>query len=176
MSKHIIFNDDSDDNSIIDVTPSKETNKILPVSNLSHLKCSLVKIRHEQSFGFEIKGDLKKSGQHYLDCIDVGSAAHRAGLQCGDKIIKLNEVDVSNMNATSLISVMETNVAKNGRQLDVVVERTADRSYKGDIFTMNETYDMDTEESDDSQSYIGMAGLKKRLKSKLITAGVLFKN
>ncbi len=172
MSKHIIFDDDSDDSTseIICITEKP------PPSEHSLLTCSLLKIRHEQSFGFEITGDLKKAGQHFLDSIEVGTAAHRAGLQRGDRIVRLNDVDVGGMNAAGLIGVMEAEVAKSGRQLELVVERTGgERSLpaKGDIFGLNDTYDMDTDESSgENDSASGLAGLKKRLRSEWVIWGV----
>jgi len=167
MSKHIIFDDDSDDSTseIICITEKP------PPSEHSLLTCSLLKIRHEQSFGFEITGDLKKAGQHFLDSIEVGTAAHRAGLHRGDRIVRLNDGDVGGMNAAGLIGVMEAEVAKSGRQLELVVERTGgERSLpaKGDIFGLNDTYDMDTDESGESDSAGGLAGLKKRLRSEWV--------
>jgi C-terminal processing protease CtpA/Prc len=68
-----------------------------------------VKAVDESSFGFEINGDLK---EHYLNSIEYGSAAFRAGLKDFDKIIKVNNVDVENSNASQLIDLIGVELTK----------------------------------------------------------------
>lgn len=154
--QHVIFDSDDQDD---------ETNEVQIVETPNFINMSLVKIRHEKSFGFEIKGDGTKKGHHYLDSIEVGTASHRAGVKRFDKIIKLNSVRVENMKIENLIGVMEGEIAKDNRRLELLIERKVTGDGYGnenDIFKIDENLNNTDSDSDEAE---GFTSLKRRLKS-----------
>lgn len=164
-SKHIIFDENSssgsdDEETVPDkIQPLQTSSGGIKSADASQISRSLVKIRHEKSFGFEIKGNSTESGKHHLDSIEIGSAAHRAGLRSLDKLVKLNGIHVEHLNAEGLISVMESELKKNNRHLEIVVERGLKKDKK-------DMFDYLDEESEESDGDEGITQLKKRFKSK----------
>ena len=150
--KHVIFDSDDNDEEVQETTAN-------------FLNFSLVKIRHEQSFGFEIQGDVVKKGQHYLDSIEIGTASHRAGIKRFDKIIKLNNVRVENMKIENLLRVMEGEITKDSRRLELLIERKVNdkcQSNENDIFKIDENLNESECDSDEAE---GFSSLRKRLKT-----------
>jgi C-terminal processing protease CtpA/Prc len=171
---HIKFDSDDDSESATSFTSFEISQPTITskVAQTNLIECSLVKIGHEKSFGFEIKGDSKHPGGHFLDSIEIGSPAHRAGIHKFDKILKLNSVDVKNMNTIQLISVMEREVGKMQRKISLVIERTPGArvsEQKASLFKMEASHNDDQETSSGSddestQSSTGISQIKKRLK------------
>lgn len=180
---HIKFDSDEDideDSNILDITHSTEASqKAKTTAGVSGtIECSLIKIGHEKSFGFEVKGNSQHAGGHFLDSIEIGSPAHRSGIERLDKIVKLNGVDVADMNTVQLIGVMEREVRKFGRKINLVIERNHGRgacakteSKSGLFKTDKNVAESDEESSSESdngdkngQSKSGISQIKKRLK------------
>lgn len=182
---HIKFDSDEDaeeENDIKDITNAHEISKntskaAVETERATRIECSLIKIGHEKSFGFEIKGNSQHAGGHFLDSIDIGSPAHRAGIERLDKMLQLNGVDVAGMTTVQLIGVMEREVRKFGRKINLVIERAYGRGdrvtepkaglFKTDKKNVAESEEESSSESDTdagSQTSSGISQIKKRLK------------
>lgn len=182
---HIKFDSDEDvdeEHDILDITDSHPTSNpsskgAVETASVTRIECSLIKIGHEKSFGFEIKGNSQHAGGHFLDSIDIGSPAHRAGIERLDKMLKLNGLEVADMTTVQLIGVMEREVRKFGRKINLVIERAHGRSasvteskaglFKTDKKNVAESDEESSSGSDTdagSQTASGISQIKKRLK------------
>ncbi len=123
LNKHIHFDDQSSTSSS---SSEAETDTIRnDTSNNNQpkiFKLKLIKHDLENSFGFQVSGDLNE-GQHYVDSIVAGSPAHQAGLSNYDKIITINKVNVEHFNVEKLIKQLEKETKKNSTQLNLSVAR-----------------------------------------------------
>ncbi|KAH9491865.1 hypothetical protein Btru_029721 [Bulinus truncatus] len=82
-------------------------------------------IKHQSSFGFVIKS----SHPAYIESVDKGGAADLAGLQVGDCIIKLNNIDVSKCDHDRLIQLLQ----ESGSAPTLEVLRSLDYQQDGSI-------------------------------------------
>jgi sodium/hydrogen exchange regulatory cofactor NHE-RF2 len=111
---------------VMTVTASNEEN----LARLCHLK----KWPHFQGYGFNLHAERSKMGQH-IGKVDLDSPADLAGLKEGDRIIEVNNVNISNENHQQVVKRI-----RNGLEIDgveypdqvilLVVDSKADEYYK----------------------------------------------
>ncbi len=115
--------------SILQVTIVKnETNP--PNPRLCHLK----KWPHFQGYGFNLHAERAKTGQH-IGKVDADSPAESAGLKEGDRIIEVNNVNISNENHQQVVKRIRNGLEKNGKFYDnqvllLVLDNEADLYYR----------------------------------------------
>ena len=92
----------------------------------------------DESYGFQLKGHVDQKGCHWLSDVAPGSAASRARLLNGDKIVRVNGRDVSTLDINELIQLIEQERAHNASKLSLTVERScAPRKHKRFICKMS---------------------------------------
>lgn len=124
-NKHIRFDEESSSSSSSSSASSSEDETDLKQASSSKqvLQLTLTKRLNDESFGFEVRGDMNANGQHFVDSIKLNSAADRAGLIQNDKIIKINNLKVENLNAQLLINKLEAETKKNKYKLNLTIVR-----------------------------------------------------
>jgi C-terminal processing protease CtpA/Prc len=124
INKHIRFDDTKDDQDSKPIINQMQRQNQSFVK-LQQIDLKLVKnlMKKEQSFGFELKGDAKKHGDHYVESVEANSAAGRALMKPNDKIISVNGVNVENYNINSLFDLLEYETELNDIKLNLVVLR-----------------------------------------------------
>lgn len=95
---------------------------------LQRLNITLLKNRaqNETSFGFDLLGEngSLRRGEHRIEGVDAGSAAHHANLKPGDRLVSVNGYNVQKMNADELFSLIEYETSVNSMKLNMVVLRS----------------------------------------------------
>ena len=128
QQQHIHFDDDEnsdEDIQIIEVDQSQSKSESESQKNSSsEIKISIRK-SSEESFGFEVKGEEKRRGENCVDNVVADSAAYRANLLVGDRIVSVNGYRVNNMNINELFSLLEYESEIDPKRLDLVVFRNA---------------------------------------------------
>ena len=56
--------------------------------------CLLARRSGQTGFGFNLQAEQGRAGQ-FVGCVEAGSAAARAGLRPGDRLLEVNGVNVS---------------------------------------------------------------------------------
>lgn len=107
--------DDSKSNDCIIIEPTASSN--------DYLRLSLVKLRPDESFGFELRGEERRRGENRVDLVDSDSAASRAGLKPGDKLLKVNQYRVDQLNINEMFSLIECEAGINSNRLDLEIAR-----------------------------------------------------
>lgn len=92
---------------------------------IKNLTFNLVKNRSkkEKSFGFQLKGESSKNGEHYIDLIEPNTPSERVGLKKLDKILKVNGISVEKLNINNLFDLLEYETSLNDFKLNLVVRR-----------------------------------------------------
>ena len=101
-----------------------------PFARLCHLK----KWPHFQGYGFNLHAERSKLGQH-IGKVDVDSPSDAAGLKEGDRIIEVNNVNISNENHQQVVKRIRNGLDVDGVQYPdqvilLVVDVKADEYYK----------------------------------------------
>lgn len=114
--------------SITDQESSHTVHK--PQPRLCHLK----KWPHFQGYGFNLHAERAKTGQH-IGKVDVDSPAESAGLREGDRIIEVNNVNISNENHQQVVKRIRNGLEKNGKFYDnevllLVLDHETDMYYR----------------------------------------------
>ena len=96
--------------------------------------CHLKKWPHFQGYGFNLHAERSKMGQH-IGKVDSESPADLAGLKEGDRIIEVNNVNISNENHQQVVKRIRNGLEVDGVEyLDqvilLVVDSKADEYYK----------------------------------------------
>ena len=78
-----------------------------------------------QGFGFNLHAEKKRVGQ-FIGKIDAGSPAEESGLREGDRIIEINEEDISNENHQQVVQRIKS---EPGHVRLLVVDAVADTYY-----------------------------------------------
>jgi C-terminal processing protease CtpA/Prc len=104
------------------------TSRTQPQQQLQRLNITLLKNRaqNEISFGFDLLGEngSLRRGEHRIEGVDAGSAAHRANLKPGDRLVSVNGYNVQEMKADELFSLIEYETSVNSMKLNMVVLRS----------------------------------------------------
>ena len=148
-----------EDTHITSAAPSS----LINISNNSVIKCLDViliknKSRKEKSFGFQLRGDETIKGKHFIEQVESGLAASRAGLRKCDKIVRVNGVCVSDFFISQLIQQIEYETSLNEIKLHLSVQReqVVDSGYHmGNASASDLNYDnnCDNGEEDDDDAY-----------------------
>ena len=101
-----------------------------PFARLCHLK----KWPHFQGYGFNLHAERSKLGQH-IGKVDADSPADSAGLKEGDRIIEVNNVNISNENHQQVVKRIRNGLDLDGKSFPdqvilLVVDTKADEYYK----------------------------------------------
>ncbi len=108
------------------------------VSNDHHPRarlCHLKKWPHFQGYGFNLHAEKHKSGQH-IGKVDLNSPAESAGLKEGDRIIEVNNVNISNENHQQVVKRIRNGLETSSGQIVsdevvlLVVDNEADAYYR----------------------------------------------
>lgn len=96
--------------------------------------CHLKKWPHFQGYGFNLHAERAKTGQH-IGKVDVDSPAESAGLREGDRIIEVNNVNISNENHQQVVKRIRNGLEKNGKFYDnevllLVLDHETDMYYR----------------------------------------------
>lgn len=96
--------------------------------------CHLKKWPHFQGYGFNLHAERAKTGQH-IGKVDVDSPAESAGLKEGDRIIEVNNVNISNENHQQVVKRIRNGLEKNGKFYEdevilLVLDHEADVYYR----------------------------------------------
>lgn len=107
-----------------------DTNESLHHPRLCHLK----KWAHFQGYGFNLHAERAKTGQH-IGKVDADSPAESAGLKEGDRIIEVNNVNISNENHQQVVKRIRNGLEQNGtfyadEVLLLVLDNEADAHYQ----------------------------------------------
>lgn len=121
-NRHVRFDDNLSDN---DNDQESSVNQPPPEQSPSneHHSIFLLKFHPDESFGFELRGEEKRRGENRVDSVEAGSAACRAGLQPGDRLVKINDYRVDQLNITELFSLIECEANIDPIRLNLVVVR-----------------------------------------------------
>ncbi|UYV70613.1 SLC9A3R2 [Cordylochernes scorpioides] len=101
-------------------------NESLPAGAPSPRLCHLVKWPDHDEYGFNLHAEKAKLGQ-FIGTVDTGSPAYYAGLLEGDRIIEVNDVNISNENHRQVVERIKA-IANETRLL--VVDKQTDEWYK----------------------------------------------
>lgn len=88
--------------------------------------CHIIKWENFDGYGFNLHAEKNKPGQ-YIGKVDENSPAEAAGLKEGDRIIEVNEVNISNENHKQVVQRIKT-VPDETKLL--VVDKEADNYFK----------------------------------------------
>ncbi|CAF0865248.1 unnamed protein product [Brachionus calyciflorus] len=137
LNKHIRFDADTDEESDM----NKQLNKNEIKCEIINLNLVKIRSRREKSFGFEVQGNADQIGEHYIDSVQDDSPAGRVGLQKFDKILKVNGIDVTNLNANSLIDLLEYETDLNENKLNLTLSRPIDPNDSNDSSSSKRSLD-----------------------------------
>lgn len=127
--KHIRFDEDDsldEETNMINLFKNDFNAKKIPQEiKTKTLSFNLVKnrLKKEISFGFRLQGDPQIPGEHYIDSIASESPSDRVGLRINDKIIKVNGINVENLNINNLFNLIEHETKLNDLKLNLVIIR-----------------------------------------------------
>ena len=96
--------------------------------------CHLKKWPHFQGYGFNLHAERAKTGQH-IGKVDANSPAESAGLKEGDRIIEVNNVNISNENHQQVVKRIRNGLERDTRLFEdevllLVLDNEADMYYK----------------------------------------------
>ena len=144
--------------------------------------CHLKKWPHFQGYGFNLHAERSKMGQH-IGKVDNESPADLAGLKEGDRIIEVNNVNISNENHQQVVKRIRNGLEIAGIEYSdqvilLVVDSKADEYYKKiNVVPKNDMENIirlvtpdrqpsKSNENDSENNEINRAGLKKENVSK----------
>jgi hypothetical protein len=118
---------------VSNLNSSQDTLESGPFARLCHLK----KWPHFQGYGFNLHAERSKMGQH-IGKVDLDSPADSAGLKEGDRIIEVNNVNISNENHQQVVKRIRNGLLRDETAGDacadqvilLVVDTKADEYYK----------------------------------------------
>lgn len=115
----------------IDVVEVAESGLKHPKARLCHLK----KWSHFQGYGFNLHAEKAKTGQH-IGKVDADSPAESAGLKEGDRIIEVNNVNISNENHQQVVKRIRNGWDRDNENYGdevvlLVMDSEADAYYRG---------------------------------------------
>lgn len=96
--------------------------------------CHLKKWPHFQGYGFNLHAEKSKLSQH-IGKVDQGSPAESAGLREGDRIIEVNNVNISNENHQQVVKRIRNGLERDGAIHDdevllLVIDRDGEDYYR----------------------------------------------
>ncbi len=116
------MSDESDYNDTKNITIEKDTTLFTSITTASNdhqpraRLCHLKKWPHFQGYGFNLHAEKHKSGQH-IGKVDANSPAESAGLREGDRIIEVNNVNISNENHQQVVKRIRNGFEDSSGQL-----------------------------------------------------------
>ena len=124
----------SDNDAIRSFTDLKEADEHAASSAPRPRLCHLKKWPHFQGYGFNLHAERAKTGQH-IGKVDANSPAESAGLKEGDRIIEVNNVNISNENHQQVVKRIRNGLERDTRLFEdevllLVLDNEADVYYK----------------------------------------------